>query len=302
VQILTQDATQNVFGQVVPSQGIGTGVIIDNEGHIVTNNHVVRAAGDPSGPISESITVSLSDGRTATGTVVGTDPATDLAMVKIDLPDLQPAELGDVSSLPVGSDVVAMGYALGLEGEPTITRGVISAKNRTITEDPFSIEALQTDASINPGNSGGPLVDDHGRVVGINTAIIPSAQNIGFSIPIDLVNPIAQELIASGEVRRGFLGVGFEDVTPSTAARFDLPVDQGVVITNIVSDSPAEGAGLEVDDILVRLEDEEIHDSGDLLEALRIHKSGETVTVTYNRDGTEHQAELTLADRPAATT
>jgi serine protease Do len=277
-------------------------VIIDTEGHIVTNNHVVRAAGDPNASISESITVSLSDGRTATGTVVGTDPATDLAIVKIDLPDLVPAELGDVSSLPVGSDVVAMGYALGLEGEPTITRGVVSAKNRTITEDPFSIEALQTDASINPGNSGGPLVDDHGRVVGINTAIIPSAQNIGFSIPIDLVNPIAQELITSGEVRRGFLGVGFEDVTPSTAARFDLPVDQGVVITNIVADSPAENAGLAVDDILVRLEDEEIHDSGDLLEALRIHKSGETVTVSYNRDGTEHEAELTLADRPAATT
>ena len=299
VQVLTQDATQNVFGEVVPSRGIGTGVILDEEGHIATNNHVVRAGGNPSGPISSRITVSLSDGRTAAATVAGTDPATDLAVIQIDLPNLEPAELGDVSSLPVGSEVVAMGFALGLEGDPTITRGVVSAKGRTITEDPFSIEAIQTDASINPGNSGGPLVDDHGRVVGINTAIIPNAQNIGFSIPIDLVEPIALELIESGEVRRGFLGVGFADVTPSTAANFDLPVNSGVIVTEIVPDSPAANAGLEGDDIIVQLEDEVIDNSGDLLEALRIHKAGESVQVSYYRDGEKLDADLTLTDRPS---
>jgi len=192
-----------------------------------------------------------------------------------------------------------MGFALGLEGDPTITRGVVSAKGRTITEDPFSIEAIQTDASINPGNSGGPLVDDHGRVVGINTAIIPNAQNIGFSIPIDLVEPIALELIESGEVRRGFLGVGFADVTPSTAANFDLPVNSGVIVTEIVPDSPAANAGLEGDDIIVQLEDEVIDNSGDLLEALRIHKAGESVKVSYYRDGEKLDADLTLTDRPS---
>ncbi|MEX2158689.1 MAG: trypsin-like peptidase domain-containing protein [Dehalococcoidia bacterium] len=298
VQVMTQDSARNVFNEAVPTRGIGTGVIIDEHGHIVTNNHVVRVAGEPSGAISADITITFSDGRTTKGTVVGTDPATDLAVIKIDETGLTPAELGDVASLPVGSDVVAMGYALGLEGAPTITRGVVSAKNRTINEDPFSIEAIQTDASINPGNSGGPLVDDRGRVIGINTAIIPDAQNIGFSISIDLVRPIAQELIANGEVTRGFLGVGFADLTPGSAGRLDAPVETGVVVTNIVAGSPAEDAGLQVDDIIVRLDGEEINDSGDLLEALRIHKSGEEVTISYYRGQTQHEAQLTLGERP----
>jgi serine protease Do len=302
VQVMTQDASRNVFNELVPTRGIGTGVIIDEAGHIVTNNHVVRVAGEPAGEISSDITVTFSDGRTTTGTVAGTDPATDLAVIKVDETGLTPAELGDVSSLPVGSDVVAMGYALGLEGAPTITRGVVSAKNRTISEDPFSIEAIQTDASINPGNSGGPLVDDHGRVVGINTAIIPDAQNIGFSITIDLVRPIAQELIANGEVTRGFLGVGFSDLTPGAAGRLDAPVDTGVVVTNIVAGSPAEDAGLQVDDIIVRLAGEEISGSGDLLEALRIHKAGEEVAVSYYRGPTQIEAQLTLGDRPNTAT
>jgi serine protease Do len=297
VQVMTQDAARNVFNELVPTRGIGTGVIIDEQGHIVTNNHVVRVAGEPAGEISADITITFSDGRTAKGTVVGSDPATDLAVIKVDETGLIPAELGDVGSLPVGSDVVAMGYALGLEGEPTITRGVVSAKNRTISEDPFSIEAIQTDASINPGNSGGPLVDDHGRVVGINTAIIPDAQSIGFSITIDLVRPIAQELIANGEVARGYLGVGFADLTPSD--RLDAPVDAGVVVTNVAPGTPADDAGLQVDDIIVGLANEEINDSGDLLEALRIHKAGEEVTISYYRGQTQAETQLTLGERPS---
>jgi serine protease Do len=179
VKVRTQSNGQDIFGQVVPSQGTGTGVIIDTAGHIITNNHVVRAGGDT---IANTITVTLSNGSKVPATVVGTDPQTDLAVIKISSTGLTPAVLGDVSSLPVGSDVVAIGYALDLEGDPTVTRGVISAKGRTIQEQTVSInDAIQTDAGINPGNSGGPLVDTQGRVIGINTAIIQGSQNIGFS-------------------------------------------------------------------------------------------------------------------------
>jgi serine protease Do len=173
VQVLTERATRNVFGQLVPSQGIGTGLIIDSAGHIVTNDHVVRIGAD----LADQITVTLADGRALPAEVVGADPQTDLAVLLIDADGLTPAELGDASALQVGADVVAMGFALGLAGDPSVTRGVVSAKNRTIQEQSVSInDAIQTDASINPGNSGGPLVDDRGRVVGINTAIIRAAR------------------------------------------------------------------------------------------------------------------------------
>ncbi len=295
VQVLTEGATRDIFGQLVPSQGIGTGVIIDADGHIITNNHVVTAGGG----VANRITVTLNDGRTATAQVVGTDPQTDLAVIKIDASDLQPAELGDASALPVGADVVAMGYALGLEGDPSVTRGVVSAKHRTIGEDPYSInDAIQTDASINPGNSGGPLVDERGRVVGINTAIIQGAQNIGFAISIDLARPIVEELIREGQVARGFLGVGTADITPSLAANLDLPVDHGVGVRLVNPGSPADNAGLQPDDIIVSLADTEIRNSGDLLEALRRHRAGERVNVRYYRDDSQEEADVTLGERP----
>ncbi len=296
VQVLTEGANQDIFGQLQPSQGIGTGVIIDEEGHIITNNHVVRLGGDT---IASRITVSLSDGRTASAEVVGTDPQTDLAVLKVDLTGLTPAELGDTSNVAVGEDVVAMGFALGLEGDPTVTRGVVSAKNRTIEEQGVSInDAIQTDASINPGNSGGPLVDAQGRVVGINTAIISNAQNIGFSISIDLAKSIVQELIQSGQVQRSFLGVQLTDVTPSLARSLDLPVDQGVGIVQVVPNSPADDAGLRANDIIVGLEDKEISNSGDLLEALRDHRAGEKVTLRFYRDGSQQETDITLGAQP----
>lgn len=299
VQVLTEDAAQDVFGRVVPSLGIGTGVIIDTEGHILTNNHVVRAGGEPDGQIAGRITVTLSDGRTEAAEVVGTDPPTDLAVLQIDAPGLKPAELGDSSSIAVGSDVVAIGFALGLDGEPTVTRGVVSAKGRTIQEDPFSIpDAIQTDASINPGNSGGPLVDGSGRVIGINTAIIASAQNIGFAISIDLAEPISEELILDGRVARAFLGVGTTDITPSLAANLGLPMEEGVGIISVVPGSPADEAGLLPNDIIIRLDEEEVRNGGDLLEALRMYPTGDQVTVQFYRDGDEEEIELTLVERP----
>jgi serine protease Do len=296
VLVSTQGSGQNFFGEIEPVEGTGTGVIIDEEGHIITNNHVVRSGG---ATIADSITVTLYDGTELPATVVGTDPQTDLAVIKIKADDLTPAELGDVSTLPVGSDVVAIGYALGLEGDPTVTRGVISALGRTIQEQTISInDAIQTDASINPGNSGGPLVDEQGRVIGINTAIIQGSQSIGFSISIDLAKPIVQEIITNGAVSRGFLGIDFQDLDADTADALDVPSEDGVVIVEVVPDSPAEDAGLQSQDVIVAIGDTDVTNSGDLVAALRIHQPGDEVTVTYYRDGTKETAQVTLTERP----
>ena len=287
---------RDVFGDIVPSEGIGTGVIIDADGYIVTNNHVVRAGG---GTIAQTINVTLYDGKELPAEVIGTDPQTDLAVIKITASNLTPAELGSTAAQHVGADVVAMGYALGLEGDPTVTRGVISAKGRSIQEQSITInDAIQTDASINPGNSGGPLVDNQGRVVGINTAIIQGAQNIGFSISIDLAKPVIQEIITSGQVTRGFLGIDFVDISADDARALGLPSAEGVAIQQVVPDSPAEAAGLRSNDVIVEIGGTKIANSGDLVAALRVHQAGEKVTVRYYRDGSEKSTDVTLVERP----
>jgi len=295
VRVQTEGASFDILGRPIPTGGVGTGVIIDQEGHIVTNNHVVRL---DSG-LASRVVVTLSDDRTFTAEIVGSDAPTDLAVLKIEATDLTPAKLGDVSQLQVGEEVVAIGYALNLPGGPTVTRGVVSAKGRVIQEAPYSIsDAIQTDASINPGNSGGPLVNDRGEVVGIDTAIITQAQNIGFAISIDLAKPLVQEIIEKGFVSRGFLGVNVVDVTPSVAASFDLPVDKGVGVADVEPGSPADKAGLRVSDIIVRLGDQAIASGGDLLQALTKYRAGDKVTVAFYRDGQQQEEEVTLAARP----
>jgi len=295
VRVLTEGATLDIFGRAVPSQGVGTGVILDEEGHIVTNYHVLVVGN----AVGRRISVTLDDQRTFTAQVVGVDPPTDLAVLQVAADGLTPATLGRAADLPVGADVVAIGQALGLEGEPTVTRGVVSAKGRVIREDPYTInDAIQTDASINPGNSGGPLVNSYGEVVGINTAIIQGAQNIGFAISVDLVKPIVEELIKEGRVSRGFLGIDIVDITPSLASTFDLPVDYGVGITNVQRGSPADLGGLLPEDIIVRLADQEIDNNGDLLQALTVHRAGETVEVQYYRGHELRKTEVTLTERP----
>jgi S1-C subfamily serine protease len=295
VRVQTEGARFDILGRPVPTQGVGTGVIIDDEGHIVTNNHVVRL----DARLASRVVVTLSDDRTFTAEIVGTDPPSDLAVLKIDATGLSPAKLGDVSQLEVGGEVVAIGFALDLPGGPTVTRGVVSAKDRVIEESPYSISsAIQTDASINPGNSGGPLVDQYGEVVGITTAIIGQAQNIGFAISIDLAEPLVQEIIEKGFVSRGFLGISVVDVTPSVAANFNLPVESGIGVANVEPDSPADEAGLLVNDIIVRIGDVDITNSGDLLQALTKFRAGDSVAVAFYRDSQRQEQEVTLADRP----
>jgi len=192
-----------------------------------------------------------------------------------------------------------IGFALGLEGAPTVTRGVLSAKGRTIEEEQYTIpDAIQTDAGINPGNSGGPLVNADGEIIGINTAIIRGAQNIGFAISVGLVQPIVRELIESGRIERAFLGVGTVDVTAGIADSFNLPVDDGVAITAVGEGTPAAEAGLRENDVIVRVAGERVRNGGELLVVLAGYRAGDTVEVEYYRGNDLRTAEVTLAERP----
>lgn len=297
VRVQTESATLDIFGRTQPSGGVGTGVIIDTQGRIITNNHVVTTGNGDT--VAETITITLHDQRTATARVVGRDPATDLAVLQIDAEGLQPASLGDAEALQVGQDVVAIGFALDLAGAPSVTRGVVSAKNRTIEEQPYTIpNVIQTDAGINPGNSGGPLVNARGEVIGINTAILRGAQSIGFAISTSLVEPIVETLIESGRIQRAYLGVGTVDVNEAIARNFGLPVDHGIAVTFVAVGTPAERAGLRQNDVITRIGDAEIRNNGELLAVLARRQPGETVTVEYYRGDAQNSVEVTLAARP----
>jgi serine protease Do len=293
VHIKSETATLDVFGQLVPSAGVGTGFIIDDKGHIVTNNHVVSTdSGDP----AQDITVTLDDGSEHSAKIAGRDPPTDVAVLQIDGGNLKPATLGDSSKLEVGDDVIAIGNALDLPGGPTVTKGVVSALGRLIQESNVSIpNAIQTDAAINPGNSGGPLVNLNGEVVGITTAVIRgNAEGIGLAISMDTAQPIVQELIDKGRVDRGFLGVTIQEITPSLAQQFNLSVDHGVGIRSVQPGSPADKAGLSQGDIIVKLGDKDIRTSGDLFAALTEHRGGDVVEVEYFHGGDQKTTEVTL--------
>jgi serine protease Do len=297
VRVQTETASLDIFGRVIPNEGVGTGVIIDGDGYIVTNNHVVTARGGQRP--AQTITVTLSDQRTLPAEIVGRDQATDLAVIRIEEDGLTAAAFADPDGIQVGQEVVAIGFALGLEGEPTVTRGVISARNRTIQEQPYTIpDAIQTDAGINPGNSGGPLVNARGEIVGINTAIIQGAQNIGFSISVSLVEPIVTQLIESGEIERSYMGIGTVDVTESIAENFDLPVDEGIAVTVVQDGSPADEAGLRENDIIVEIGGEAIANNGELLALLATRQPGDDVVVRFYRDGEPDDVTLTLGGRP----
>jgi S1-C subfamily serine protease len=263
--------------------GVGTGFVIDEEGHIVTNNHVITT--DTIQP-AEEITVTLADGSSHTASIVGRDRPTDLAVLAIDADGLTPIGLGDSSRLRVGEDVVAIGNALNLLGGPTVTKGVVSALGRLIeetvpgTNTTVTIpDAIQTDALINPGNSGGPLVNASGQVVGITTAVIrgSTAEGIGLAISIDLAKPIVTELIEDGQVNRGFLGISATQITPDLADTFDLGVDHGVGVQEVEPEGPAERAGLQPGDIIVRIDETEIRNTGELFQALTKYRAGATV-------------------------
>ena len=296
VRVQTEGATLDIFGRSQPAGGVGTGVIYDKDGHIVTNNHVVMVGNR----VADRITVTLNDQRTVRATLVGRDAPTDLAVLKIDEQNLTPATFGDSDALQVGQDVVAIGFALDLKGAPTVTRGVISAKGRTIDEQQYTInDAIQTDAGINPGNSGGPLVNANGDVIGINTAIVQGAQSIGFSISSALVQPTVQALIENGQIQRAYIGLGTVEVTDSIAQNFDLPVDKGIAVTQVAQGSPADQAGLQVDDVIVKIDGEDVTNNGQLLSILAKHTAGDVVEVQFYRGNQQQTTKVTLGTRPS---
>jgi serine protease Do len=267
-------------------KGVGSGFVISREGYILTNNHVVEEA--------DQIRVKLANGKEYTGKVVGRDPKTDLALVRIDgAPDLHPLTLGSSDDIKVGSWVVAVGSPFGLE--QTVTAGIVSAKGRVIGSGPYD-NFIQTDASINPGNSGGPLVNMKGEVVGINTAIVAQGQGIGFAIPIDMAKDIAHQLETAGHVTRGWLGVSIQQMTPELAKSFGMKEEKGALVSQVVPASPAEKAGLEKGDVIVEYDGKEVADSKELPRLVASTSVGKTVTVKILRDGKAMERQVKVGE------
>jgi putative serine protease PepD len=280
--------------------GNGSGVIYSADGHIITNNHVVAEAG--------SIEVLLNDGSRVDAEVIGTDHRNDLAVIKVDRQGLPAIRIGDSAAIKVGEVAVAVGSPFGLEG--TVTAGVISALNRMVqvndpTHGPLTLpNVIQTDASINPGNSGGPLVNGEGELIGINSAILtraggfgqPANAGVGFAVPSATAQHVAEQLIANGEIRYAFLGVGGDNVSSDIAER--VGVDGGAYIEQILEGTPAAEAGLREGDVIVAIDDVEIASMEDLIVEIMRRDIGETVAVTYIRDGEERETEAVLSERP----
>jgi serine protease Do len=269
----------------------GSGFIISDDGYILTNNHLVGDA--------ENVRVQLNDDREFKAKVIGTDPESDVALVKIEDGDLPHLELADSDALEVGEWVVAIGNPFGLSH--TVTAGIVSAKGRSGVGITTYEDFIQTDAAINPGNSGGPLLNLNGKVVGINTAIISRSggnMGIGLAIPINLAKSVYKQLIAEGKVVRGYLGISLQDLTPELAENFDLKESKGTIVTNVVEDSPADKAGVNFEDIIIEFEGKPVEDSKDLMNRVAVLQPGTKVNLVVLREGKKKTITIELGERP----
>lgn len=279
--------SENEPQQEFKQRSLGSGFIMDREGYIVTNNHVIEDA--------DEIVVRLANEKEFNAKVVGRDSKTDLALIKIqDAKDLTPLEMGDSDKLQVGTWVAAIGSPFGLE--QTVTAGIVSAKGRIIGSSPYD-EFIQTDASINPGNSGGPLLNMEGEVVGINTAIIASGQGIGFAIPINLAKGIVSQLKEGGEVTRGWLGVGIQDLTGELADYYGLKDQKGVLVTQVFKDDPADKAGIRVNDIVTAIDGQPVTTGRELSKIVASAAVGKKTRIDFLRDGKPKNVTVTLTKR-----
>jgi serine protease Do len=299
VSIAASQRLNDFFGNNSTNQvqGIGTGFIISENGLILTNKHVVSES-------DTKYTVITNDNKRYDVTNIYRDPANDLAIIKVNGDKLKPLEMGDSSKLEVGQFVIAIGNALG-EFQNTVTTGVVSGLGRGITAQSQlgsfqeSLEDLiQTDAAINPGNSGGPLLNSAGQVIGMNTAVSAQAQNIGFAIPINSAKAIVDQFNRTGRIQGPpYLGVGYRAISQRAAILNDVP--QGMYINAVANGSPAAGTGLEVGDIITKIDDKEMKDGADLAETIRSKKIGDTVKLEYWRDGVTKSTEAKLIEAPA---
>ncbi len=279
----------------ISGDGLGTGIIVDRQGHVVTNHHVLIPSNGEGVP--DRILVTLWDRRTLPGRIVGLDRRTDLAVLKIDASDLTPAVFADPAGFEVGQDVVAIGFALDFRGPPTVTRGIISALGRRIVEPALVLpDAIQTDAGINPGNSGGPLVNSIGEVVGINSAVASRVPNVGFALSVSVVRPSVASLIREGRVERAYLGVATID---STVPLVGGPAPGiGIPITIVTPGSPAEQAGLLPKDILLKVGGDDLTAGGDLLGILAKRRPGDRVIVEFSRGSQLRRVTIVLGRHP----
>ena len=300
VSISTQGFAQDDFFSVTPREGAGTGVILTPDGEVLTNAHVIADAA--------AIEVKLTTGdRTYRATLLGSDPAADVALIKLQgVSGLPTATLGRSADVRVGDQVVAIGNALALPGGPTVTTGIVSALDRTIGSGRNRLEHLiQTDAAINPGNSGGPLVNASAEVIGINTAVIQSngqadAQNIGFAIATDTIRPMLDELRSlGGRIRApAYLGVSTITLNDTTRERVGGIAGSGAYVTSVSPGTPAEAAGLRPGDVITNVGGQRVRSSDELGTAIRRHKPGDSVEVRWQRAGAERSATVTLAQTP----
>ena len=293
VHVLTIPPKTGEANPASPGIGVGTGIVLQSDGYVLTNNHLIDGA--------ESIVVTLHNGESYPARLVGGDANPDVAVVKIDAMGLQPAQPGSAESLQVGQDVVAIGHALALPGGPTVSKGVVSALGRSIEaglQDTF-VDLIQTDASINPGNSGGPLVNSRGEVVGVNTASFSGGQGINFAINIDDAMVVSRQLIERGFVERGYLGIAPLNLTPVIASQIGVPVQEGIIVAQVAEGSDAQSAGLRGGDVIVAIDGHPIRNTGDLSKFLLDHPPGQRISVRLYRDGAELETEATLGDMPA---
>jgi serine protease Do len=294
VNINTVMLMHDAYMNVTPVQGVGSGIIIDPKGYILTNHHIAGNA--------QEMTVSMFDGTRLKGSLVGTDPMTDVAVIKVDPGNskLPNAQIGDSDKIRVGQTAIAIGNPFGfmLRG-PTVTVGVISALNRTIQVEAMVYENLiQTDAHINPGNSGGPLLNKDGEVVGMNSASIPFAQGIGFSIPIDKAIHVSKELIEHGKVVRPWLGIFGVGVTKELAEYYNLSSNKGVLVTRVYKNSPAGEQGIAPGDIVLTVDGKEMRDMSELADYIRAKKVGKEITLVILRGEETGEVTIQLAETP----
>jgi serine protease Do len=297
VNIASVKMVQDQLFRIFPVEGVGSGVIIDQNGYILTNNHVIDDA--------KRLKVTLTDGQMLNGKVIGKDEITDLAVVKAegistDESDVLPyAHLGNSDDLKIGQVVIAIGNPFGLTGGPTVTAGIISSLNRNLQFENGMLELIQTDAAINPGNSGGPLVNTKGEVIAINTAKMPYAHGIGFAVPINIAKSIMNELIQNGRVtNRPWIGIASIKITKQLAHYYQLPVVDGVLIAQVEPYSPADDAGLRKGDIIEEIDSNRINDPSQVSSQVRKKHVRDQILMVVNRYGRRFDVPLQLQARP----